>query len=387
MNWKKIGLVFLSALLMLSAFNLRVLAQDEHKCKDVDVHFFWAKGCPHCAKEKEFLNKLEKKYPEIDVKSYEVSGSKENLDHMRNLAQEVGANVRGVPFTVVGDRYFNGFYDEKTTGKEIEEAVKCLLPEKEQNNSVIPDSVNVPLIGKIKTKDLSLPIFSIVLGFLDGFNPCAMWTLLFLISLLLGIDNKRRRWILGTVFIVASSFVYFLFLAAWLNFFLFLGYVVWVRYLIGILAVSVGVYNFYDFWKNKDGGCKVTGDEKRRKIFHKIRNIVKDNRLFLAVVGIILLAFAVNMVELVCSAGLPAIFTKVLTLSKLPLWKYYMYLLLYILFFMIDDLIIFFTAMITLHSVGIESKYARFSNIIGGLLMLIIGIIMLFKPELLMFGG
>ncbi len=386
MNLRKLGLFVLSILLLLFSF-VPVLNAQEHKCEDVEVHFFWAKGCPHCAEEKKFLDKLEKKYPELDVQRYEVSGNRENQEHMQKLAEKVDANVRGVPFTVIEDQYFIGFYDEETTGKEIEEAVKCLLPQEKQDKSVIPNSVSVPLLGKIQTKELSLPLFSIVLGFLDGFNPCAMWVLLFLISLLLGIENKRRRWILGSVFIVASSFVYFLFMVAWLNFFLFLGYVVWVRYLIGALAVGVGIYNFYDFYKNKDGGCKVTGDEKRRKIFYKIKNIVKKNSLFIAIIGIILLAFAVNMVELVCSAGLPAIFTKVLTLSKLPMWEYYSYLLLYILFFMIDDLIIFFTAMITLHTVGIESKYARYSNIIGGLLMLIIGILMLFKPEVLMFSG
>jgi hypothetical protein len=128
------------------------------------------------------------------------------------------------------------------------------------------------------------------------------------------------------------------------------------------------------------------GDEKRQKIFEKIRAVIQKEQFLLALGGIILLAFAVNLVELICSAGLPAIYTQILSLSKLPTWQYYLYLILYILVFMLDDLIIFFTAMITLQAVGIQSKYTRFSHLVGGVLMFIIGILLIFKPEYLMFG-
>ena len=92
------------------------------------------------------------------------------------------------------------------------------------------------------------------------------------------------------------------------------------------------------------------------------------------------------MVEFVCSAGLPAVYTQVLAFNKLPNWQYYSYLVLYIFFFMIDDLFIFFVAMTTLKLVGIQTKYSRYSRLLGGIIMSIIGILLLFKPELLMFG-
>ena len=103
-------------------------------------------------------------------------------------------------------------------------------------------------------------------------------------------------------------------------------------------------------------------------------------------IGIILLAFAVNLVELVCSAGLPAIYTQVLSLTPMPKWQYYLYLLFYILIFMLDDLIVFVIAMVGLKAVGIESKYARMSRLVGGIVILLIGLLMLIKPELLAFG-
>jgi len=193
-------------------------------------------------------------------------------------------------------------------------------------------------------------------------------------------------WVLGITFIVSSAFVYFLFLSAWLNLFLFLGFVVWVRILIGFIALGAGGYYLRDYWINKKGGCNVMRDEKRQKIFEKMRDITQKRQFILAFGGIVLLAIAVNMVELICSAGLPAIYTKILSLSNLPIWQYYLYLLFYILIFMLDDLFVFFTAMITLQAVGIQSKYSRYSHLIGGILMFMIGLLLLFKPEWLMFG-
>ncbi len=251
--------------------------------------------------------------------------------------------------------------------------------------SAIPETIVFPLIGELVIKELSLPTLTFVIALLDGFNPCAMWVLLFLISLLLGMENRLKMIILGTVFILTSGLVYFLFLSAWLNLFLFLGFVFWIRVVIGAFAVGVGFYYLRDFYLHKTG-CKVVGGEKRKKIFGRLREIVQSKYFLLAVVGIILLAFAVNLVELVCSAGLPAIYTQVLALTPMPRWQYYLYLVFYVVIFMIDDIAVFLIAMTTLHAVGVESKYARFAHLIGGLGMLIIGVLMLFKPELLMFG-
>ncbi|MBU0572219.1 hypothetical protein KKH23_00940 [Patescibacteria group bacterium] len=248
------------------------------------------------------------------------------------------------------------------------------------------ESLTLPILGTIQTANLSLPVLSVVIGLVDGFNPCAMWTLLFLISLLLGMKDRRRMWILGTTFIITSAFVYFLFLTAWLNFFLILGFVFWVRIAIGLVALGAGIYNLRDYYINRDGACKVTGDEKRKKTFDKLKNITHEKKFILAFGGIILLAFAVNLVELVCSAGLPAVYTQILSINDLPSGQYYLYILIYIFFFMIDDLFVFAIAMITLHAVGVQSKYARLSRLIGGILMLIIGGLLLFKPEILMFG-
>ncbi len=397
--------------------------------KQVNVYFFWGEGCPHCAHEKPFLEELENKYPtQIKVYGFEVWYNSKNRNLLIEVGEKLAADVSGVPFTVVGSEYVVGYYNDETTGKEIENLVSFCLqnscpdpvgeilglagdggpsedpnspaetPEEEQPlpaeelsedgspKQLLPPTINVPLLGEIETKNLSLPLLTVVLGGLDGFNPCAMWTLLFLISLLLGVHDRKRRWILGSAFIVASAAVYFLFMAAWLNLILFVGLISWVRIIIGLVAIGGGIYNLREFLVNKDSGCKVTGEEKRRKIFEKLKTITQSKAFWLALGGIILLAAAVNLVELVCSAGLPVVFTQVLALSNLPAWQYYLYLLLYIFVFMLDDLFVFFAAMITLQMTGVTTRYTRLSHLIGGILMAAIGLLLIFKPQWLMFG-
>ncbi len=368
----------------------------------VTLHLFWSYGCPHCQKEKIFLAKLVEKYPQLEIKDYEVSSSRTNAALLKKAGDSLGANVSGVPFTVIGQEYFIGYLNDETTGKKIEAGVNCALEndcqdvvgslfsksEEDDQDKIkgAADIIEVPIFGKLDTKKLSLPVLTFVIALLDGFNPCAMWVLLFLISLLLGMKDKKRMWILGSVFIAASGFVYFLFLSAWLNLFLFLGWVTWIRILVGLVALGAGGYYLWDYITNKSGACKVMGSKKKQKVFDKLKKVTQKKQLGLAVLGMIILAFAVNLVELVCSAGLPAVYTQVLSLANLPTWQYYLYLIFYILIFMLDDLVVFFVAMTTLKMTGLNNKYSRFSHLFGGILILIIGLLLIFKPEILMFG-
>jgi glutaredoxin len=410
---KKIVSIVLSVFLLVGLFSIfptRVLATN-----NVDLYLFWGDGCPHCAKEKAFLAKILPNYPSAKLNTYEIYHSQANVDLMQQAADKLNVDAGGVPFLIIGDKDFVGYADG-TTDKEIESQIKhCLenscsdsvasilksTSENTENKDTetkeqrIDNSektkteklINLPFIGEVDAMNFSLPILTIFMGAVDGFNPCAMWVLLFLISLLLGLKSRRRMWLLGVTFIVASAFVYFLFMAAWLQLILFLGFIVWVRTLIGLLAVTAGGFNLKSYIKEKnDSGCKVTGGEKRQLVFAKMKAIAQQNSLWLALGGIILLAFAVNLVELVCSAGFPAVFTQVLSLSDLASWQYYGYILLYIFFFMIDDIIIFAIAMFTLKATGISTKYGKWSKLIGGVLMLILGILLIFKPEWLMFG-
>lgn len=370
--------------LLVTILLLPFLANSAAAQQNVTLHFFYSDFCPHCAKERVFLDKLEDKYKQLEVKSYEVSGSLENQLTFKSMGDKLGADTSGVPFTVIGERYFIGYAGDQITGAAIEKEINKILSESSSDQDA-PGEINLPVFGSLDLKSVSLPALTIIIAFLDGFNPCAMWVLLFLISLLLGMKNKKKMWLLGGAFIFTSGLVYFLFLATWLNLFLFIGFVSWVRIIIGVIAIAAASYYLWDFFKNK-GVCKTIGSSFKNKVFDRLKKIVAEKHIAVALVGIVALAASVNVVELVCSAGLPAVFTEVLTLSSLPVWQYYMYLVIYIIIFMIDDLFVFVVAMLTLQATGISTKYSKLSRIIGAVVLFIIGILMLFKPELLMFA-
>ncbi len=195
----------------------------------------------------------------------------------------------------------------------------------------------------------------------------------------------KRMWILGGAFIAASAFVYFMFMAAWLNLFLFLGFVWWMRVGVGLVAIGGGLYYLKKYFTKKADVCAISEDVKKQKVLDKLKAVVEKKNFWFALVGIILLAGVVNLFELLCSAGFPAIFTKVLSMSELPMWQYYFYLLIYLFFFMLDDVVVFAIAMFTLQTVVFGKKYNRFSILIGGFFMLAIGFLLLLRPEWLSF--
>lgn len=392
---------------------------------NVNVYMFWGQGCPHCAKAKPFLEDLDNNSDNIKLYTYEVYYNARNQGLFQKVGERLDIDVSGVPLIVIGDTVFSGYSEsyasniraraETCTEQACPDSVAAIVgieaPDTPQTSPATPSTtdsgersaatktdtpkpdneqdskqINLPLIGQINAKDFSLPILTVIIAALDGFNPCAMWVLIFLISVLLGMHNRRRMLLLGSSFIAASAVVYFLFMTAWLNIFMFIGLVSWVKVLIGLVALGAGTYYLYDFCYNKRGACKVAGEGKRQEIFEKIRHITHERSFWLALVGIVSLAFAVNLIELVCSAGLPAIYTSVLAMADLPTWQYYAYLVLYVLIFMADDLFVFFIAMFTLQVTGLQSRYARFAHLIGGILMLVLGMLLIFAPEALMFG-
>lgn len=370
------------------------------------VYLFTADGCPHCAEEKKYFAEILQTEPyksQVDLGIYEVTTSRTNLDILKAVANRLNFSVQSVPVTVIGDKYYIGFDNAegrgvvlKTTidtylkaGQLIDPYADLLTGQTSVPQTVVPVDnlqVKVPIWGQLNLRELSLPALAIILGWLDGFNPCAMWVLLFLISLLLPMKEKKKMWILGSTFIIASALVYLLFMIAWLNLILFLGWIFWVRLLIGLAALIGGVWNVRKFWRERNGGCEVGEAVERRKIFTKIKDIIFKEKFWISVVGIMALAFTVNLVEMVCSAGLPAMFVQVLALNHLSTWQYGAYLGLYLFFFIINEVIIFIIAMMTMKLTAISTRYGRWTGLIGGVLMVIIGLLMIFKHQWLMLG-
>ena len=217
-----------------------------------------------------------------------------------------------------------------------------------------------------------------------------MWILIFLISMLIGMKNKKRMWVLGITFLLSSALVYFLFLISWLNLAVFLNKIVYIRVAISAIAIVLGVYQIVRFtssvFNQKDDGCEVVDSKGRKKIIKSINKIVKEKSFILALLGVVLLAFSVNIIELLCSLGLPVMFSEILAVNNISKTGQVLYSLLYIFFFLIDDIVVFIIAMKTLEIKAISNKFGKYSHLIGGIIMLVIGLLIILKPEWLMFN-
>jgi glutaredoxin len=377
----------------------------------VAVYLFWTATCPHCAKARDYLLRLAAREPRMRLEPLELDGDEGRERAFVALSQRFGVEPLVVPLILVGDQVFVGYDDDATSGLEIENAVKdCLArscadlagpilaqstteqglgsdPRKAQvRRPPLPETIWLPGFGHVATRSLSLPALTIVLGAVDGFNPCAMWVLVFLIGLLIGMRDPIRMWSYGAAFLLTSAAVYFAFMAAWLNLVLLLGTLGWIRSAIGVFALVAGVYYLREFVRNPDAACVVTSPGERRRIMERLKAAVAEQSFFLAIAGIMALAVAVNLIELLCSAGIPAVYTQVLALSDLSGAAYYGYLMLYISVFLLDDAVVFVTAMLTLQATGLAATYSRYSHLIGGLVLVGVGLLLVFRPQWLAFA-
>ena len=342
------------------------------------VYFFYLPGCSHCELQEPFNEKLQSEYPSINV-TREDASTPEGSALLSEMLEERGIEVElGFPITIFGNQVFSWESDE-TTGKAIEEALKRCLA----GNCPPPTSgetkhkIKLPLIGEIDPSAYSLPALAAILGLVDGFNPCAMWVLVYLISIVATLRDRKRIWLIVGSFVLASGVLYFLFMTAWLNAFLFIGYVKPVTVVIGLVALGGGILQIREVVKTKGAiVCEVTGEESRKKTMTKVQKIVSSPITLGTIVGIVALAFAVNSVEFVCSAAVPAVFTQVLSLASLTTVQHYSYILLYVFFFMLDDLVIFSTAAFALTS-GLGDRYAKYSRPVGATILIILGLLLL----------
>ncbi len=396
---KKIKYIFLFILSFL--FILPSINAEEKK--QVNVYLFHSNTCSHCKAEIEFLNEIQKEYENLKINLYEINDVKENKELMINIKEKLNIDSPMVPFTVIGDYYYIGYNDgvkdgiknliEKYTSEEQYDVIKDTIDGKDVSNFKIKNGeINKisTVFGEIDPAKVSLPILSVIMGAIDGFNPCAMWVLIFLITMLFNMENKKRMWALGITFLVTSALIYLVFMFVWLGVATkLLTTISWLKLLIGLIALIGAFINLKGFIKSivkKDAGCEVVDNSKRKKIISKIKKYTSEKSFILAMLGVMLLAISVNAIELACSAGLPVLFTNVLALNDVNFIEKCIYIFIYIFFFLIDDIIVFFVAMFTLNIKALSTKYTKYSHLIGGIIMLIIGILMIFKPEWLMFN-
>ncbi len=390
--------LFIFMAIPISFTSLKAQEEDE-----VVVHYFYSSSCTVCREVTIFLDEylVDKDY--VKLIKYNVLEGEDNEAWFIETTDTFNRDNLSYPYIIIGGKDLQGLYEIKS---DIDKVINYYhnktdytdIVEKIKNNEVVFPSdflsedldgnrvVTLPIIGEVELASFSLLLGAIFIGLIDGFNPCAMWILVFLITMLINLKDRKKMWILGLTFILTSGILYYIIMMSWLNLVIQVALIKAFQIAIGVLALIFSYISLKHFFKQRklDTGCEVTNVESKRKLIIRAKKVINNNNLWLAILGIAGIAITVNIIELACSAGLPVIYTTMLAYNDIGIYQSAMYILVYVLFFMFDDLLIFTIAVITFKVTGISSKYAKYSNLFGGIIMFALGIILIFFPQILL---
>lgn len=389
--WVLIILIITSGVFFNSLF-----AEDTNK---VDVFLFVGETCPHCAQLEEYLGTIEEEY-DLNLNIYGVYYSEENQKLFEEMALDYGISIEGVPTMFIGKNHFIGYapYMNNDIISAINEVKQTNLNQessmyspkedlenidKENISEMSTTSLKLPVLGNIDLSSVSLPLLTIILGFLDGFNPCAFFVLLFLLSILVYAKSKKRMLIIGLTFVFFSGLIYFLFMSAWLNFFMVTKSITLITTIAGLVALVIGIINIKDFFAFKKGISLSVSDKHRKSLIARMRGLLKAESLPSMLFGTITLAIAANMYELLCTAGFPMVFTNILVLTELNKLSYYLYLLFYNIVYVIPLLTIVLIFTFTFGAKKLTQSQGEALKLMSGMMMLFLGALLVFAPGLL----
>jgi glutaredoxin len=368
------------------------LLQDPDGGVRVPITVFWSKRCPHCLDALPFLDRLRRDEPWIEVRDFELTGNRDHVALYVEMARGLGEEARSVPAFFVCGQLLTGFDDAEGMGARILGLARFCRQAAQVGGSgaVSGDgglalgsggAIDVPLLGRLETGALSLPLFTLVIAGLDAFNPCAFFVLLFLLSLLVHARSRGRMLLVGGTFVLFSGLVYFLFMAAWLNLFLVVGGTPVVTAVAGAVALIIGLLNVKDYFWLHQGPTLSIPEHAKPGLFRRMRGLVAADNLGAMLFGTVALALAANSYELLCTAGFPMVFTRVLTLNDLSSGAHYGYLVLYNLIYILPLLTIVLVFTFTLGSRKLSEDQGRVLKLLSGLMMLALGVLMLAAPE------
>jgi cytochrome c biogenesis protein CcdA/glutaredoxin len=382
-----IGLL-LSILLLLAIFGSADLAlaqtpgSEEEK---VIIHYFWGDGCPVCAAQKPFLDELGNRYPEVEIRSYEVWFVDENRDLLFKMAQEAGFEPRAVPTTFIGSQYWVGFREEVKPEMEaaVISAIQRLAPE-ETGQGADEALLNLPLIGTINLNAHSLYFSTAIISFVDGFNPCSLWVLSILLALVIHTGSRRKTLFVGLTFLLVTAGVYGLFIVGLFKVFTVVSFMGWIQIAVAVLALGFALINIKDYFWYKQGLSFTISDKHKPKIYQDFRGLLNAEKSILALVGAtVVMALGIALVELPCTAGFPVLWTKLVSAQQVSSLNFAILLGLYMMIYLLDELLIFVTAVVTLRASKMEEKHGRVLKLIGGVVMLALALVLLFDPSLM----
>jgi thiol-disulfide isomerase/thioredoxin len=420
---------FLAIVLHATLFGMipQAAAQESNESVKLNIYFFWGDGCPYCMTQKPYLEELSERYPGVVIQSYEVWYVEENRVIFFSMANKFGFEPGGVPATFIGDKFWVGFNDQIKV--DIEQAVQTCLqtgcPDAGVGIQGIPSDILVtdpapvqptqepvgmtpvepeesrniltlPLIGDIDLNQHSLFFSTAVIAFVDGFNPCSLWVLSILLALVIHSGSRTKTLIVGLTFLFVTAGIYGLFIAGLFKVFTVVSFLGWIRVVVAVIALTFAAINIKDYFWYKEGFSLTISDKHKPKIYQDFREILKGDKSVWALIGAtVVMAAGIAIVELPCTAGFPVLWSQLVAAQNVDSFTFSLLLGVYILIYLLDELIIFGIAVVTLRASKMEEKHGRILKLIGGVLMAALALVLIFRPEfmesfndsLMVFGG
>ena len=347
----------------------------------VHLYFFWSENCPHCLAAHPFIEAIPQQRPWVILHALEVSGSEENARHFIDMTERLGQRAEAVPTLIACGWLEVGWQDEASSGARLLAVLDACRAGKAP--AAAEPELELPLFGRIDPGSLSLPLFTVAIAALDAFNPCAFFVLLFLLSLLAHQKNRRRMLLIGGIFVATSGLMYFAFMAAWLNVFQLLGALGWITLAAGLLAIAVGLINIKDFFAFAHGPSLSIPESAKPGIYRRARAVLQSGSTGTMLGATVLLAVAANFYELLCTAGFPMVYTRLLTLAEPSTATRYAWLALYNLVYVLPLLLIVLAFVGTLSAHKLSEREGRLLKLLSGTMMLELGLLLTFAPAAL----
>jgi len=354
---------------------------------EVHLYFFWSRTCPHCLAARPFVESIPAGRAWVKLHSLELTRHPEHVRHYVALAGQLGQSAQAVPALLFCGRMWTGWDSDASTGQELLAALDACRDAALTGSALDaaraqPEpAFTLPILGELKVDTLSLPLMTVLIAGLDAFNPCAFFVLLFLLSMMVHQNSRARMLTIGSVFVLCSGLMYFAFMAAWLNLFQLLGNLAWVTLAAGVMALTVGLINVKDFFHFGRGISLSIPESRKPAIYQRARAILAAGNVPTMIAATLLLAIAANFYELLCTAGFPMVYTRLLTLQELGPTQHYLYLALYNLIYVIPLAIIVGAFAFTMGARKLSEREGRLLKLMSGLMMLQLGMLLVLAPD------
>ncbi len=305
--------------------------------------------------------------------------------------------------TFIGTHYFTGFNagSEENFISAIEEEIANgpIDPEDIHNGTLTVEQVietrqnkpetqnttiTVPLFGKVDLKNKSLIVTTIIIGLVDGVNPCSLWVLTMLLAMVIHTDSRKKTLIIGLVYLFITAGIYALFILGVFSLLSYVRYMKWIQIGVACITLVLGLINLKDYFFFKQGVSLTIDDEKKPGIYKKMRNVLKNTDNVWAMIGAtVILAAGVSLVEFSCTAAFPVIWSNILSAHGVTKLEFALHLLLYMVLYQLDELLIFLVVVITMKSKKMEEKHGQVLKLFSGCLMIALSLVMIIRPAMM----